>query len=65
MTTKPVAAASLEDEETLRGKCPLCQAPVRSRLVYVAGRGTYVLWRCDNSSPTLADDPTCDFMQVL
>lgn len=59
------AISALTDEETIRGKCPQCGSPVRSKLYYVSGRGYFTAWICDNASPVLPDDPVCDYRRIL
>jgi len=52
------------DPALIRGRCPLCSREVVSELVFVAGRGYLVWWRCLGYDAA-ADEPLCRWRKVL
>lgn len=50
------------NDDTLRGYCPRCGAPVVSRTVYLTGHGWCIVWMCRRA---IGERATCRYRRAL
>ena len=59
---KEADSVTLPDPSWVRGRCPLCGAPVVSNLYYVGGKGYILRWECWLS---IGEYVSCSYRKVL